>query len=251
MANTKISALTANTNPNWSEEFVYAYNNANGKITLNTMKAFVWWAGVTTLNADANIWELTDGIYETEHLLYYKSGENIPSSSSSSAVWKQMLFVTTEASWARAFFGFNTWHISWTYIYRASYWYSLSASEWGCNMLWSWDASLQQYDYLIGSNLSHPDGITNYSLTQVINNIDDSASNALNISASNPPYPWVTYTILINSVKSWETYSITLWDWVTNPLNITLPTSSNKKCVITLLITSSTSAIITWCTMAS
>ena len=40
MANTKISALTANTNPTWWEELVYAYNNANGKMTLNTMKTF-------------------------------------------------------------------------------------------------------------------------------------------------------------------------------------------------------------------
>jgi hypothetical protein len=41
MANTKISALTALTNPTGSEEFVYAYNNANGKVTLNTMKSFI------------------------------------------------------------------------------------------------------------------------------------------------------------------------------------------------------------------
>lgn len=251
MANTKISALTANTNPNWSEEFVYAYNNANGKITLNTMKSFVWWAGITTLNADANIWELSDGIYETSHLLYYKSWENIPSSSSSSAIWKQMLFVTTEASGGRAFFAFNTWHISWTYIYRASYWYSLSASEWSCNKLWSWDASLQQYDYILWTTRSHPDTLTDYTLTQVLDDIDDSVSNSLNVSNVNPPYPWVTYTILVNSVKSGETYSITLWQWVTNPLNITLPTNSNKKCVITLLITSSTTAVITSCTIAS
>lgn len=41
MANTKISQLTALSNPTWSEEFVYAFNNANGKVTLNTMKTFV------------------------------------------------------------------------------------------------------------------------------------------------------------------------------------------------------------------
>jgi hypothetical protein len=40
MANTKISQLTLNTNPNGGEELVYAYNNTNGKMTLNTMKAF-------------------------------------------------------------------------------------------------------------------------------------------------------------------------------------------------------------------
>jgi hypothetical protein len=40
MANTKISQLTANTNPTGNEELVYAYNNTNGKMTLNTMKTF-------------------------------------------------------------------------------------------------------------------------------------------------------------------------------------------------------------------
>ena len=54
MANTKISALTANTNPNGWEELVYAYNNANGKMTLNTMKTFVqnnlsWYATTADL----------------------------------------------------------------------------------------------------------------------------------------------------------------------------------------------------------
>lgn len=46
MANTKISQLTALTTPTWSEEFVYAYNNANWKVTLNTVKSFIWswWA---------------------------------------------------------------------------------------------------------------------------------------------------------------------------------------------------------------
>ena len=41
MANTKISQLTLNTNPNGGEELVYAYNNTNGKMTLNTMKGYV------------------------------------------------------------------------------------------------------------------------------------------------------------------------------------------------------------------
>lgn len=41
MANTKISQLTALSNPTWSEELVYAFNNANGKMTLNTMKTFI------------------------------------------------------------------------------------------------------------------------------------------------------------------------------------------------------------------
>lgn len=59
MANTKISQLTLNTNPNGGEELVYAYNNSNGKMTLNTMKAFatddvqeklVSWTNIKTIN---------------------------------------------------------------------------------------------------------------------------------------------------------------------------------------------------------
>lgn len=54
MANTKISQLTENTNPTWWEELVYAYNNANGKMSLNTMKTFVqnnlsWYATTADL----------------------------------------------------------------------------------------------------------------------------------------------------------------------------------------------------------
>lgn len=251
MANTKISALTANTNPNWSEEFVYAYNNANGKITLNTMKAFVWWAGITTLNSDANIWELEEWTYVTTYDLYYKSWEYVTVWHATWATRKQMIFVTKESTWERWYLVFNVAHQSTIYTSYASFGYSVSSSKGVNYILRNWDASLEQYGYLIGVSTSHPDGITNYSLTQVIDDIDDSASNALNISSSNPPYPWVTYTIYVNSVRAGQTYSITLWTWVTNPLNIALPTNSNKKCVITLLITSSTSAIITWCTMES
>lgn len=65
MANTKISQLTANTNPNGSEELVYAYNNTNGKMTLNTMKTFassgsqptlVSWTNIKTINNQSILW---------------------------------------------------------------------------------------------------------------------------------------------------------------------------------------------------
>lgn len=42
MANVKISELRANTNPSGQEELAYAKNGSNGKITLNTIKSFVW-----------------------------------------------------------------------------------------------------------------------------------------------------------------------------------------------------------------
>lgn len=65
MANTKISQLIANTNPNGNEELVYAYNNTNGKMTLNTMKAFAWtwkqdtlvsWTNIKTINNQSILW---------------------------------------------------------------------------------------------------------------------------------------------------------------------------------------------------
>lgn len=68
MANTKISQLTALTNPTWNEEFVYALNNANGKVTLDTMKTFVqpdlsWyqeelvsWTNIKTINGQSILW---------------------------------------------------------------------------------------------------------------------------------------------------------------------------------------------------
>lgn len=68
MANTKISQLTATTTPTWNEEMVYALNNANGKVTLNTVKTFVtpdlsWyqeklisWTNIKTVNNNSLLW---------------------------------------------------------------------------------------------------------------------------------------------------------------------------------------------------
>lgn len=287
MANTKISALTATTSPTWSEEFVYAYNSANGKITLDTMKTFasadsqatlvsgvniktinwtsilgsgnidVSWGGwgftPTELGWDANIWELSEWAYITTYDLYYISWSKVPAVSSSYTK-KQMLFVTEDSSsWTKWFFVFNAWRTSSSYIDRAAFGYSVSSSEWNCRRLWAWDASLERYGYTIGSWLSHPEAITSYTLTQIIDDIDDSWTNELAVTnnTDNAPYPWMTYTIYVNSVKEWETYTITLGDWVTNPLNITLPSSSDKKCVITVLVTSTTTGIVSSCVMES
>lgn len=251
MANTKISALTANTNPNWSEEFVYAYNNANGKITLNTVKAFIGSGSgsVITLSADANIWELEEGTYVTTYNLYYKSWEIVPTITSTWSSRKQMLFVSKESTWERGFLTFNVWHKNTYYIWRASFGYSISSSEWEVYELGEWDDSLKQYSKQINTGLTHPEWLSSDCLTQIVYNIDDDASNNIEIASQYPPYVWVPYTIVIASVASWKTYSITLGTWVTNPLGFTLPTNSNKGCVITAVATSKTTAIITGCTM--
>lgn len=252
MANTKISALTALTTPTGNEEFVYAYNNANGKITLDTMKSFVWWAGITTLNADANIWELSEWMYETTYELYYKTWEALPHMTSTWSTWKQMLFVTEESTGERGYFAFNVSHKSTIYVSRACFGHSISASVWTMEELRKWDSSLKQYGiYANVSGWSHPDALDGDTLTQVINNINDDTSNEISISSA--AYAWVTYTILVNSVDSWKTYTITLGTWVTNPFGFTLPTNSNKQCVITVVPTdpSTWAGVVTSCTIAS
>lgn len=250
MANTKISALTALTNPTWSEEFVYAYNNANGKVTLNTMKSFIgWWGGsITTLSADANIWELAEWFYETTHALYYKTGEAVENYNDH----KTLLFVVEE-SWNKAYFTFCADHSDTpTDSAYAWFWYSASSSDWEYRSLDRWDKSLRRFGYLVGAVWQTAiDSLSQYSITQVIPEINGDATNNLRISSSNPPYEWMTYTIYIEWVQSWETYDITLWTWVTNPFGITLPTNCNKKSLITVLITSSTTWIVTSCTIES
>ena len=145
MANTKISQLTALTTPTWSEEFVYAYNNANWKVTLNTVKSFIWWAGITTLNADANIWELSEWTYVTTYALYYKSGEKVPTIWATGSTFKQMIFVVEETSGHRWYLAFSMWHKDALNYETASFWYSVSSSVWNCNRLWSREWVLKQY----------------------------------------------------------------------------------------------------------
>lgn len=283
MANTKISALTANTNPNGWEELVYAYNNANGKMTLNTMKTFAsadsqpllvswtniktingdsilwswnmviswwgwWWA--TTLNADANIWELSEGSYLTAYHLYYKTWETVDALSD--GTWRtkeQMIFVVEESAGSKWYFVFNVWNYNNSRYYAfAWFWYSASSSEWEFRQLKQWDSSLNQFGYSVPWE-NVVDSLQDISISQVITEMYGTSN--LTVSTVRPPYVWMTYTIYIESVQSWQTYTIWLWTWVTNPFNITLPSSSNKKCLITLLITSSTTAIVTWCTIAS
>mgnify|MGYP003310913922 CR=1 FL=1 len=200
MANTKISALTANTNPTGNEEFVYAYNNANGKITLDTMKTFVWWAGITTLNADANIWELNDGFYETTYDLYYKSGEALTRTSATGSTWKRMLFVIKQSTWERAFLAYSISTFSTAHTGRAFYWYSISSSEWNLITLWSRDWALKQYWGVVWASQSNADSLQPDTISQVLSNV--SWSVWINISTSNPPYPWVTYTIVVSSVSA-------------------------------------------------
>jgi len=279
MANTKISALTANTNPTGNEELVYAYNNANGKMTLNTMKTFAsadsqpalvsgvniktingdsilwswnlvvsWWGGggwfePTELGWDANIWELSEWAYVTTHNLYYMSGQAVPTSWTSSVSKKQMLFVTENSEWWKWYFVFNinTRSNIQLYLSYAAYGYSISSTAWECNQLWKRD-----YLYAAASEQSGGgiDLIHETYITQFVPNIEWGSTQELRISSV---YKWLTYTIYISSVAS--PYDITLWQWVTNPFNISLPSNSSKWCIITVLATSENTWIVTSCQM--
>ena len=280
MANTKISALPANNNPTGSEELVYALNNANGKMTLSTMKTFantwqqaelvsgvniktinntsiLWsgnidvswgggWGGFepTELWGDANIWELSEWAYITTYDLYYTSGNKIPRMSMTSSTYKQMLFVVEESTWEKWYFVYNVWHKGTSYTWRAAYWYSISSSVGECDILWAWDKILVWYDQTYTWPLDQIEWST---FTHIISNF---ANNTRSLRVDSL-YPWMTYTIYVSSYDSWESATITVWAGVTNPLNIALPSACTKPFVITLLATSASTAIVTSCTIQS
>lgn len=65
--NVKISELQQNTNPTWKEEFPYAKSGSNGKMTLDTIKKFVWnggwgWGSGTRTDEIFAPWTLPDSM---------------------------------------------------------------------------------------------------------------------------------------------------------------------------------------------
>ena len=279
MANTKISALTANTNPNWSEEFVYAYNNANGKITLNTMKTYantwqqaalvsgvniktinntsiLWswnidvswgWGGSaepTELWGDANIWELSEWWYVTAYDLYYTTGNKVQRMSITGASYKQMIFVAEESTGEKWFLVFNIWHKSTSYREYAGFWYSISSSVWEYKALWAWDAAITGITLEWTAWIDQLDGTA---FTQIVTAYVQSSDNGkLRVGTL---YSGMTYNIYVASYDTGESCTISLGTWVTNPLNITLPSGTNKPFFLTVLATSSSTAIVTSCTI--
>ena len=132
MANTKISQLTATTTPNWWEELVYAYNNANGKMTLDTMKTYAWsgkqdtlvsWTNIKTINGDSILWSWnlviqwgwwggTDASYDAIVDASWDGDYTLVSAAI--AAWKYNLFVKnwnyTETAW-RDPYSNNAWFL--------------------------------------------------------------------------------------------------------------------------------------------
>ena len=210
----------------------------------------LWWAvtwpqqvtpdWVTELTANANIWELSEWTYETTYDLYYKSWKKLKTSSWTA---KQRIVVIEESTWIMWFFAFNVWHYNTTYTSRAYFWYSVSSAVWDVVTLANFDAAFEMY---IPSTWAWFKMIWE---NDCITNISDSItwSNTLEVASWVVLYEWVQYN---NIITSWTSYTITIdWTSVTNPLNITLPSSSSKPCIITSIATDSTHAIITWCTI--
>lgn len=120
MANTKISALPANTTPSGSEEMVYASNNANGKMTLDTMK----WYVESNLNWYATTSDLTTWLAWKQDTLV--SWTNIRTINGASVMWSWDIIVTWW-TWYTAWTGIDitgwvisaTWWVWWQDIYDA------------------------------------------------------------------------------------------------------------------------------------
>lgn len=107
MANTKISQLTATTTPTGSEELVYALNNANGKMTLNTMKWYVennlsWYATTADLASKQDT---------------LVSATNIKTINNSSILWSWNL----DISWWVAYTAWPWIDITW-WVISATWW---------------------------------------------------------------------------------------------------------------------------------
>lgn len=126
MADKKISALTPNTSPTWSEEFVYAYNNSNGKITLDTMKTFasadsqptlVSGTNIKTINNQSILWSgnitISWGSEENDYdcVVDVNGTWDYTTISDAITAWKQKLFVKnwtyTMASWTLSTWDFK------------------------------------------------------------------------------------------------------------------------------------------------
>lgn len=279
MANTKISALTALTTPTWSEELVYAYNNANGKMTLNTMKTFantwqqaelvsgtniktingnslLWswnlvisWGGggdVTELSADANIWELAEWFYTTSYDLYYKSWSAVEAGQADDATsHRHLLFVASTWTWKNAYYVLTEFNVSTLVFSVSGFWKSASSSNGDYQQLRDYEYTFRQIES--HSNTWSPAGFSKAIINQVVSNVHDSQELRVtwNIRAG------MEHTYYIDSIQTGQTYTVTLGSGVTNPFGVTLPSGSNKKCLIKMLAVSSSDLIITDCLIAS
>lgn len=276
MANTKISQLTALSTPTWWEELVYAYNNTNGKITLNTMKTFasadsqptlVSWVNIKTINntsilwswnidvswgggwggwptelsGDANIRELNEWTYTTTYELYYKSWNHLLHWWNEQN-WKTYIIVTVNSNNERWFFYFDNDDSSWYSRWESWYWTSTSASSWFLYQLKSYTWFMDMHAnawwwWSFGSKNTF--NITKYNLSWTVE-----------LTSNNWFYEWMDYSIIIPTQSN--QYTITVdWTSITNPFNITLPTNTTKHAIMYFKAISDTVAEIVDCKIAA
>lgn len=164
MANQKISQLTPNTTPNGNEEFPFAYNNANGKMTTDTIKGYV------------NTWMQQQLV----------SGTNIKTINGNSLLWSWNITISWWGGW-----GWITWYDcvvdawgNWDYttIWAAIAWWNriILVMPWTYNES-EWNDIIDSWIVLHGMN---PD-------TTIVN---------VTVDSSDPSYP---YFIKIDWTADW------------------------------------------------
>lgn len=183
MANTKISQLTANTNPTGNEELVYAYNNTNGKMTTNTLKTFVQpdlsgyqeklisWTNIKTINNSSILWSWNIDIswwgggnwqFLFDAVVASDGSGDFTTVSAALADWKSTIYVRkwsyTDTTWDAtnrnvmivwerwATITFSELTSTWTtgYVMRVSTWYNYYL-EWLKFIVTSWHSFFSSY----------------------------------------------------------------------------------------------------------
>lgn len=208
MANTKISQLTPNTNPSGWEELVYAYNNTNGKMTLNTMKGYV----------ENNLsWYATDAdlAWKQDTLV---SWTNIKTINGSDLLWSWNL----DISWWIAYTAW-TWIDVTSWVISNTWVTSVNWQTWAVTVSWWWS---WWYDCVVAADWT-------WDYTTIW-----AAVNAWkkNIFVKNWSYTetaqWDVKTAWNNTLHiTWESY---LWVSVTVDSTITITWGSSRFIDMTL-----------------
>lgn len=277
MANTKISQLTALTNPTGNEELVYAYNNTNGKMTVDTVKSFVWtwkqdtlvsWVNIKTINntsilwswnidvswwgggswptelaGDANIWELSEWNYVTTHNLYYKSWQYI----TSQWFWTNYkTYIRVIDDWAspndKWYFALNVDGASTHWESSMWFWSSTSSSVWSCYPIKDNTYMLSYNRYWVTKTISWTSiSIWWWNIWITVDSL--SWSYTLDTYGVNTYVGMEHYLYIPTQTNN---YTLTA-NWVNNPFNVTLPSSTTKGCLVKFFCPASNKMILTEC----
>lgn len=156
MANTKISQLTALTNPTWNEEFVYAYNGSNGKITLDTMKTYstswsqptlVSWTNIKTINNQSILWSwnLTVSWASYDCVVDASGNGDYTTINAALTAWENSIFVKnwTYNEWTQLLIKTPTVYIQW----ESSDWVIVNLEKSSTETTYLWYINFDSTDY--------------------------------------------------------------------------------------------------------